>query len=152
MTNDFFWAIQSILANPFVTIPLWAMFLAQLLKIFYYGIKEKKLNFKLLFSTGRMPSSHSAMVSALATSIGLAEGFHSALFGLAFSFAAIVMYDAAGIRRAAGKQARILNRIMDDVMTHHLEGERLKELVGHTPFEVWAGMIFGILVAVFLYH
>jgi acid phosphatase family membrane protein YuiD len=150
--NNALITLGTIVNNKFVYIPLLAMAAAQLIKLIYYFILEHRLNFKLLFSTGNMPSSHSSLVAALATAVGLQSGFDSAIFGIAFAFASIVMYDAAGIRRAAGKQARILNRMVDDLLVqHHFEGERLKEFMGHTPIEVYIGMALGIAVALFLY-
>ena len=95
-----------------------------------------------------MPSSHSAFVTSLATGVGLTEGFDSTLFALAAVFALIVMYDAAGVRRAAGKQARVLNAIIEDLNRRELHPERLRELLGHTPVEVLAGALLGILIAV----
>lgn len=95
-----------------------------------------------------MPSSHSAFVTSLATGVGLVEGFDSTLFALAAVFALIVMYDAAGVRRAAGKQARVLNAIIEDLNRRELHPERLRELLGHTPVEVVAGARLGVLVAI----
>lgn len=124
----------------------WAV--AQLLKIVSWRITRGKLNFKRLVEPGGMPSSHSAFVTALATGIGLTEGLDSTLFALAVVFALVVMYDAAGVRRAAGKQAKVLNSIIEDLNRRELHPERLKELLGHTPVEVVAGALLGILVAV----
>lgn len=95
-----------------------------------------------------MPSSHSAFVTSLATGVGLVEGSDSTLFALAAVFALIVMYDAAGVRRAAGKQARVLNAIIEDLNRRELHPERLRELLGHTPVEVVAGALLGVLVAI----
>lgn len=95
-----------------------------------------------------MPSSHSAFVTSLGTAIGLTEGFHSTLFALSAAFALIVMYDASGVRRAAGKQAKVLNTIIEDLRMRELHPERLRELLGHTPFEVLIGAILGIVIAV----
>jgi hypothetical protein len=95
-----------------------------------------------------MPSSHSALVCALATAIGIKEGLSSTLFALAFALAVIVMYDAAGVRRAAMMQARILNQIVDELFQGHPISEtRLRELLGHTPFEVVVGAILGVVGA-----
>ncbi len=95
-----------------------------------------------------MPSSHSALVTALTTGLGIQEGFDSAIFALAVVFSLVVMYDAAGVRRAAGKQARVLNAIIEDLNRRQLHPERLRELLGHTPFEVLVGALLGIIVAV----
>ena len=127
---------------------------AQLLKIIYNFIREGKFDFRIFTSTGGMPSSHSASVMALTTAVGLETGWNSPLFGVTLFFSLIVMYDAAGIRRAAGKQAEILNRIMDDLYqgrTLYEEGEKLKELLGHTPVEVLVGAILGIASALLMY-
>ncbi|MGL6065290.1 MAG: divergent PAP2 family protein [Fusobacteriaceae bacterium] len=129
----------------------WA--LAQLYKILAEIVVDKKLNLKTLWSTGGMPSSHSSTVTALSTSIGLIHGFSGSYFAISMIFSGIVMYDAAGIRRAAGKQAGIINRLLDKIPHNpYLTGvreERLKELLGHTPFEVVVGAILGIIVAFF---
>lgn len=132
-----------------ITAGLVAAMSAQLIKFIGYAIRFKKVNFSVLFTTGGMPSSHSAGVCAMATSAGLIRGFDSVEFAIAVGMALVVMYDAAGIRRAAGKMAVILNKMMDDVYTHkHQEvGEKLKELLGHTPFEVFVGSLWGIFVA-----
>lgn len=98
-----------------------------------------------------MPSSHTSFVTSLATVVGMVEGFHSTNFAIAVVFAAIVMYDAAGVRRAVGKQATILNQMLEDLQHGKLiQNEKLKELIGHTPFEVLGGAILGIIVALVL--
>ena len=100
-----------------------------------------------------MPSSHSAGVMGLSTSVGLIRGFDSIVFAIALGYALITMYDAAGVRRAAGKTAACLNRMMEDFYKHDVQaiGGKLKELLGHTPLEVIMGAIFGIVFAYF-YH
>ncbi len=128
--------------------------IAQILKIIYNFVREGKVDFRIITSTGGMPSSHSASVMALTTAVGIETGWNSPLFGVTLFFSLIVMYDAAGIRRAAGRQAEILNRIMDDLYqgrTLYEEGEKLKELLGHTPVEVIVGAILGVVVALMLY-
>ncbi len=126
-----------------------AAFFAQVIKFFVFTIRTKKINFKIFTTTGGMPSSHSAGVMGLSTSIGIIAGFDSLIFATAFGYALIVMYDAAGLRRAAGKTAACLNRMMDDFYKHDLQavGGKLKELLGHTPLEVFFGAVFGILFA-----
>jgi acid phosphatase family membrane protein YuiD len=106
-------------------------------------------NVRRFVETGGMPSSHSASVAALSTAVGLQEGFGSALFGITLYFSLIVMYDAAGLRRAAGRQAAVLNRLIERHFEHP-EGDtqRLMELLGHTPFEVLVGGLLGVLSAV----
>ena len=130
-----------------------AAFFAQIIKFFIFTIKTKKVNFKIFTTTGGMPSSHSAGVMGLATSVGLIDGFDSVLFAISLIFAMVVMYDAAGVRRAAGKTAACLNRMMDDFYKHDVQaiGGKLKELLGHTPFEVIMGALFGITFA-YCYH
>ena len=128
-------------------------FLAQVLKFIIFTIKSKKVNFKIFTTTGGMPSSHSAGVVALATSVGIIAGYDSISFAIATGFALITMYDAAGLRRAAGKTAACLNRIMDDFYIHDVQavGGKLKELLGHTPVEVIAGAIFGFVIS-YVFH
>lgn len=130
-----------------------AAFFAQVIKFFIFTIKTKKVNFKIFTTTGGMPSSHSAGVMGLATSVGLIENFDSISFAIAIGFALITMYDAAGVRRAAGKTAACLNRMMDDFYKHDVQaiGGKLKELLGHTPFEVIMGALFGIVFS-YCYH
>ena len=128
-------------------------FCAQVLKFIIFTIRSRKINFKMFTTTGGMPSSHSAGVMGLATAVGLIEGFDSVLFAISVGFALITMYDAAGVRRAAGKTAACLNKMMDDFYKHDVQaiGGKLKELLGHTPFEVIMGALFGIAFAYFLH-
>ena len=130
-----------------------AAFFAQVIKFFIFTVKSRKVNFKIFTTTGGMPSSHSAGVMGLATAVGLIEGFDSVLFAMSVGFALITMYDAAGVRRAAGKTAACLNRMMDDFYKHDVQaiGGKLKELLGHTPFEVIMGALFGIAFAYFMH-
>ncbi len=138
----------NILNNHVLVVSLIACFFAQGLKVIVDVIVHHKFNFRVFVSTGGMPSAHSALVGALATAIGQTMGWSSPEFAIAFLFAVIVMYDAAGVRQAAGKQARILNQIMDEFLTHEdLSEERLKELLGHTPFQVFVGLALGIIVS-----
>lgn len=121
---------------------------AQTIKMVLDMIRSHKIDFSYYVSTGGMPSAHSAMVSGLATSIGLTEGFGSAIFVLAMAFASITMFDAAGVRNAAGQQAKLLNQIVDELFTdRQFNVPKLKELLGHTRLEVFAGMATGIVVA-----
>lgn len=149
--SEIFHPFGEILQNDVLWVSILAMLMAQGLKLLYFGLKTRQLNFRLLTSTGGMPSSHSAFVMALSTGVGLRLGWSSPLFAVAFIFSMIVMYDAAGIRRAAGKQARILNQILDQAYRgQEVKHDQLKELLGHTPLEVVAGGILGILLAVIL--
>ncbi|MFH1247940.1 MAG: divergent PAP2 family protein [Candidatus Omnitrophota bacterium] len=125
-----------------------AWLIAQVLKLLINAAIKKKFDFRWLIGTGGMPSSHTTGASCLATITGLEYGFDSIHFALAASFAIVVMFDAQGVRRAAGRQARILNRIMDDIYWQgRIQEGRLLELVGHTPIEVIVGLVLGITIA-----
>ena len=132
-----------------LTVPL----IAQTIKFSLLLIFDKKIDFRLFTTTGGMPSAHSAFVVGLSTSVGLICGFSSIEFAIAFVNALVVMYDAAGVRRAAGRQAACLNRILDDFYKHELQeiGGRLKELLGHTPLQVFWGAILGIIYAYYIH-
>src|SRR5574344_634636 len=121
----------------------------QALKFFLNLFLYKKIDFKLLTTTGGMPSSHSAGVVALTFAVGIIAGFNSLLFAISAGYAVVVMYDAAGLRRAAGRTAACLNKMMEDFYKHDVlsAGEKLKELLGHTPLEVFIGALFGIVWA-----
>lgn len=126
-----------------------AAVVAQILKVFYFLIIHKKINFKIFTTTGGMPSSHSAGVVALSATVAFIDGFYSTTFAIALGYAFVVMYDAAGIRRSAGKIAATMNRVMEEFYAHRpsVAGEKLKELLGHTPLEVFMGAIVGAVVA-----
>lgn len=129
-------------------------FIAQFIKVFTYLFTHKKINFKIFTTTGGMPSSHTAGVIGLTTSIGLIDGFDSLVFAVSLGFSLIVMQDASGVRRAAGKTAATLNRLVDEFVQKNQEVKPyavLKELLGHTPLEVFCGMILGIVIA-FVVH
>jgi acid phosphatase family membrane protein YuiD len=131
-----------------------AVFLAQVLKFAGLWFGRKQLSFNVLVETGGMPSSHSSCMTAMATSVGLIEGFHSVDFAIALSVALVVMYDAAGLRRAAGRMASILNRMAEDFYQRHDPSQvpgRLRELLGHTPVEVLAGSGLGVALSL-LWH
>lgn len=121
--------------------------LVQLFKFFTHWAITGHPHFARLFQTGGMPSSHSAAVCALSTHLLVTEGPDSLLFGVALFFSLIVMYDAAGLRRAAGMQAVILNRLLEEHQDRRLRERRLLELLGHTPFEVLVGAALGIAFA-----
>ena len=125
-----------------------AWVLAQCSKLLIVLLRDRELQISYMTSAGGMPSSHSAVVVALATRVGMEEGMASPAFAIAFVFAGVVLYDAAGIRRAVSVQARILNRMLEEVMEYQRFNEkRLLELLGHTPFEVFVGSLLGLLVA-----
>ena len=131
----------------YIIIPFCIWFSIQLFKVFYDLYTTKKYNFKRIMGAGGMPSSHSAVVTSLATMIGKSYGIDSAIFALALIFAFVVMYDAAGIRRAAGKQAKILNKIIETPGLTGVEvSEKLVEVLGHTPTQVIVGASIGIVV------
>ena len=132
------------LNNKFIWVPVSIWLIIQLWKFVFDIIKNKKVNLKRLIGAGGMPSSHSAVVSSLATLIGKSEGVGSPIFALSCIFALVVMYDATGVRRAAGKQARILNQIINSKEVKVNVTEKLVEFLGHTPFEVFVGFILGI--------
>lgn len=134
--------------NKVLVSSITAWFLAQLFKICFTLYKDKKLDLTRFVGSGGMPSSHTSFVMALATSVGKINGWDSTNFAMALCFALVVMYDAAGVRRAAGNQAKVLNIIIEDLSQHKPLGEeKLKELIGHTPKEVLAGAVLGILIA-----
>jgi len=134
--------------NRILWVSLLAWFIAQSLKVLLTIIFMKKLDIRRFVGSGGMPSSHSALVVSMAVSIGSVEGYNSTAFALAVAVAMVVMYDAAGVRRAAGKQAAVLNEIIAALQAHRgIPEEKLKELIGHTPVEVIAGALLGILVS-----
>jgi uncharacterized protein len=138
--------------NPPLTIALTAMASVQLFKFFFAWVLYRKPDFTRLVGTGGMPSAHSASVTALTVAVGLEVGWSSTLFGAVAFFSLVIMYDATGIRRAAGRQAQILNRMLDELKDYHkLEPVRLKELLGHTPLEVFVGAAYGGFIAVLLH-
>ena len=130
-----------------------ANIIAQAYKFITYLFIHKQLNFKRLFQTGGMPSSHSSFMMAMTTNTGLISGFTSVDFAIALTMALVVMYDAAGLRRAVGKQASVLNQILAEIFSEHpnLSSQKFKELLGHTPIEVFAGAILGIIIAIFVH-
>ena len=130
-----------------------AWIFAQILKVISGIITEKRFNFMWFVGTGGMPSSHAAGVTALASSIGLYAGFDSPIFAIALLFAIVVLFDAQGVRRASGEQAQILNKILDDIYwKKRIQDDRLKELLGHTPVEILAGVAIGIFMSLLCYR
>ncbi len=132
--------------NKFIVIPLVLWFGIQTFKVVYDLITTKKFNFKRIMGAGGMPSSHSAVVVSLTTLIGRYEGVNTPIFALSLALAFIVMYDAAGVRRAAGKQATLLNKIIETPGLTGMEvSERLVEVLGHSPIQVFVGAIVGLI-------
>jgi len=132
------------------TVPL----IAQTIKFTLNLIIKRKADIRLFTTTGGMPSAHSASVVGLSTSVGLIKGFSSIEFAIALGYAFVVMYDAAGLRRAAGKQAACLNRILEDFYKHEIQsiGGKLKELLGHTPIQVFWGAVLGAAYAYYIHQ
>lgn len=131
--------------------PIVAWALAQAAKVTLTSIRQRSLNLRVLAQTGGMPSSHAAIVAGLTTAVGKHAGLASPDFAVALIFTFVVMYDAAGLRRAAGRQAEVLNRLVEDLV--HMRGvqeARLRELLGHTPIEVLVGALIGFAVGLIL--
>ena len=127
--------------------------LAQAIKFVRHYIRTRERDFRFFVSTGGMPSAHSALVSALATSVGIDHGVGSPLFAVTTVFALIVMFDAQGVRHAAGQQARLINEMVDELMQRHHwpRRQKLAELLGHSRHEVFVGLVLGVACA-FLMH
>ncbi|MBO6244161.1 MAG: divergent PAP2 family protein [Clostridia bacterium] len=133
--------------NKYIYIPFFLWFGIQTFKVIWDLITTKKFNFKRIMGAGGMPSSHSAVVTGLATLIGKYEGVGTPIFALAFFTAFIVMYDACGVRRAAGKQAELLNKLVETPGLTGVEvSEKLVEVLGHTPVQVVIGAMIGVVV------
>jgi hypothetical protein len=130
----------------YIYVPLLMWFGIQLFKVIYDLVTTKKFNFKRILGAGGMPSSHSAVVTSLATLIGKYEGVTTPIFAVAVIFSFVVMYDAAGVRRAAGKQATLLNKLVETPGLSGVQvGEKLVEVLGHTPTQVFVGALIGII-------
>lgn len=142
---------SQILHNQILLTAIVSWAIAQLIKIGIELIRTHRINSQLIFATGGMPSSHSSLVVALATATGLRQGFDSPLFAVATVLAFVVLYDAQGIRRQAGNQARIINRMLQNVENAGIKVDKnLKELLGHTPIQVLGGTLLGIIVALIM--
>ncbi|MBR0427338.1 MAG: divergent PAP2 family protein [Clostridia bacterium] len=142
--NEYF---AQLFTNKYLIVPILTWFFIQTFKVIWDLVTTKKFNFKRILGAGGMPSSHTAVVMSLSTLIGKEYGFNSPIFALSMVFAFVVMYDAAGVRRAAGKQATLLNKIVETPGLSDLEvQERLVEVLGHTPTQVIVGAIIGIIV------
>lgn len=141
--------LKAIVSNKVLIAALLGWAAAQLLKVILVSVSLKRIDFSRMVGSGGMPSSHSGFTMALAVKTGMICGFQSPSFALAIGFAFVVMYDAAGVRRAAGNQARIINMIINDIGHNKgIKPERLKELIGHTPVEVIAGAVLGIIIGI----
>jgi len=136
-----------LLFNPVLLSALTAWLIAQALKVLIELITEKRVNWGLLFQAGGMPSSHSAMVSATALSTGIVYGFDSSVFSVAAVLAMIVIYDATGVRREAGRQAALINSIIEELSKGKFPPQgKLKEMLGHTPGEAFLGTLLGLAI------
>ncbi|MFC1511374.1 divergent PAP2 family protein [Candidatus Margulisiibacteriota bacterium] len=145
--------INQFLSNFVLMAVVISWFLAQSLKVIIYRFQEEHWNFWHFFEAGGMPSAHSASVTSLTLSVALSLGLQSPLFVICLVFALIVMYDATGVRRAAGKQAEILNKIVDDIYsTGKVRVEKLKEILGHDPIEVVGGASLALVVTLIIYY
>ena len=145
--------VNQLFNNPVLVPTLIAWVLAQFIKLVLTLLFQRKLDLVRLFGSGGMPSSHSASVTCAAMMAGLLNGFNSVIFGLAAVIALVVMYDAAGVRRAAGKQAKLLNELIENYFSdHYINEKKLKELLGHTPVEVLAGSILGIVISIVYFY
>ena len=144
--------LAELFKNKILIVTFYSWLIAQSIKVILGVIREKRFNFRWLVGTGGMPSSHAATVSALGTGIGFSFGFDSALFAIAFVFAVVVIMDAQGVRRSTGKQAEILNKMLEDIYwKKHIQEGRLHELLGHTPIQVITGIILGIATTTILW-
>jgi acid phosphatase family membrane protein YuiD len=141
---------EALLSNKAIVIPVISWFTAQAMKVAGAIISERKLDFTRFVGSGGMPSSHSSLVVSLAVVIGKNYGWQSGLFAIALIFSLVVMYDAAGVRQAAGKQAKVLNKLIFSDRHNINVDEKLKELLGHTPFEVLMGALLGIFMGLSL--
>ena len=145
-------AFASLMANRPLMSALLAWLVAQVLKTAVFAILERRVNWRKLVETGGLPSAHSALVVGLTTGIGLHEGWQTTNFAIALVFSLIVMYDAIGIRQEAGKHADLLNELLRIAVIRDVyqQREELKELLGHTPLEVFAGALIGVMMALFV--
>jgi acid phosphatase family membrane protein YuiD len=144
--------IQAIFQNYVFLSTIIAWSVAQLIKLPLNYFFTKRWNWALLISVGGMPSSHSALVTATATGVGLYAGFNSPVFALAVALAMVVIYDATGIRRQAGIHAQTINLLVEELLQGHMAPEKqLREVLGHTPLEALGGVILGLIVPVLLW-
>ena len=141
--------LQQIVTNKVLWVPFCAWLLAQVLKLIIASVSFRQLKWSYLITMGGMPSSHSTLVCALATTVGIVEGVGSVMFAISLFLAMIVMYDATGVRQTVSKQSVMLNRILDELLKGKPAfDQRLRELIGHSAVEVTAGAILGILFSV----
>ncbi|MBL7124968.1 MAG: divergent PAP2 family protein [Dehalococcoidales bacterium] len=142
--------LYELITNKMLVIPVCAWAIAQLIKVFVILARERRLDLHYFVASGGMPSSHTALVCALATAAAITQGLNSVAFAITAILAMVVTYDAAGVRQSVSKQSIILNRIVKEFRIRRPKGELehdLREFIGHTPFQVIVGAILGILVA-----
>jgi len=148
--------MKDLFSNQILLAAFIAWFMAQVVKVPLEFLRTRKWNWALLLSTGGIPSSHSALVSAMAHGIGLYQGFDSPLFALGFVLTAVVVYDATGIRRQAGLHAELINAFISDLATGHpikeSQQKQLKEILGHTPLEAIGGILWGVAFATLFWY
>jgi acid phosphatase family membrane protein YuiD len=150
--RDIWSVFVMIVTNRIFIATFFSWFVAQSLKILINLIKTGKIDFRMLVGTGGMPSSHTATVTALSMSVGLTTGFSSAVFMVSLGYCIVVCSDAMGVRRAAGKQARVLNMMMDEFGSSKFHAEkRLKELLGHSPIEAFMGILLGMIIPILFF-
>ncbi|HNZ02265.1 MAG TPA: divergent PAP2 family protein, partial [Anaerolineaceae bacterium] len=143
--------MRELVQNQVLIAALLGWFIAQTLKLPIHYFRYKRWSWALWFSAGGMPSSHSSLITATTLACGFYEGFDSPVFALAFAVSMVILYDAAGVRRQAGIHAQRINTLIEEIFSGHpISQERLKEVLGHTPREVLAGMGLGIAIAVVL--
>ena len=139
---------MSIFQNYVLIAALFAWGIAQTIKVPVEYLQTRRWNWALLIQAGGMPSSHSALIVGITHAIGLSVGFGTPLFALAFAISMIVIYDATGIRRQAGKHAELINAMINDLAAGNpLKEEQLREVLGHTPLEALGGILLGLIVA-----
>ncbi|HNR46775.1 MAG TPA: divergent PAP2 family protein [Anaerolineaceae bacterium] len=144
--------LTDLLNNRIFIAALLGWFVAQLIKVPIEYVRHRRLNWGLWFSAGGMPSSHSSLITSTMLAIGLYEGFGTPVFALAFAIAMIIIYDAAGVRREAGRHAQKINALIEELLAGHpISEKRLKEVLGHTPPEVIGGIVLGVILAVGLW-
>jgi acid phosphatase family membrane protein YuiD len=143
--------LEELKLNHLFLVTILAWIITQMIKVILGVIRTRSFDFRWFIGTGGMPSAHAAGASAMAITAGFDYGFNSGIFALAIVFAMVTMFDAQGVRRSAGSQAKILNRVMEDIYWKgRIQETRLKELIGHTPIQVIVGSIIGILIAIIL--
>lgn len=145
--------LQELSMNKVLVTAILGWLIAQILKVIVVRVKEKRFDFHRIIGSGGMPSSHSSFVTAMTTAVGFECGLSSPLFAVCAVFSFVVMYDASGVRRETGRQAEILNDMIENFGKDdpNMFGKRLKELIGHSPVEVFAGALLGILIGLFMY-